>query len=583
MAAFDSTLTKFFDSMEGIMPFQPESKALGGSKKSIKSVIKSEASTPLGDVSGFFAGIDKSLINLVNFAKESLGINKESLRLESQIADIMASDLILSEKENLVNQLKQRDRSLDGVDTDAKGDKKPILDTLKDSFQQVEFGEKMTAILMAGGLFLFLKYREQIEAALLPVVKFLMGVVDFLGVEGTLMLLLGTILTIKLLPVIKAAFDVAKYLGTFLPSFKKLKAVFRLMRFKINTQLIPGITSAYNGTATTKALKLLGFAFKGLRLMLTATLYPAIISMVSTLAAAMGPILGPIIIIGAIAAGIAAVLFSIKSGFDTFKQSLEDGDGMLLAIGKGIADFAITLATLPITLIKKLVGFIAGLFGFDDFKAKLDKFSFKDVIKNAFFGFIGSFVKVIKAIAKGAAAALAAIAPGGKTPQAEFSRVYNEIMQGGSGQSKIEKSDLEKTDTDSEPELTENEVAKAIDKGEIQAIKKGSLATMIGRSNAPDNAFDYFNDDVLDDHFADSSIKKSKLLKEQADMSKRLMIDENQNREARKSIAARQTAMINSNNNQNYLSSNYIMEADLAAGNGEGSQNLVNNVYNPPK
>ena len=583
MAAFDSTLTKFFDSMEGIMPFQPESKALGGSKKSIKSVIKSEASTPLGDVSGFFAGIDKSLINLVNFAKESLGINKESLRLESQIADIMASDLILSEKENLVNQLKQRDRSLDGVDTDAKGDKKPILDTLKDSFQQVEFGEKMTAILMAGGLFLFLKYREQIEKALEPVVKFLMGVVDFLGVEGTLMLLLGTILTIKLLPVIKAAFDVAKYLGTFLPSFKKLKAVFRLMRFKINTQLIPGITSAYNGTATTKALKLLGFAFKGLRLMLTATLYPAIISMVTTLAAAMGPILGPIIIIGAIAAGIAAVLFSIKSGFDTFKQSLEDGDGMLLAIGKGIADFAITLATLPITLIKKLVGFIAGLFGFDDFKAKLDKFSFKDVIKNAFFGFIGSFVKVIKAIAKGAAAALAAIAPGGKTPQAEFSRVYNEIMQGGSGQSKIEKSDLEKTDTDSEPELTENEVAKAIDKGEIQAIKKGSLATMIGRSNAPDNAFDYFNDDVLDDHFADSSIKKSKLLKEQADMSKRLMIDENQNREARKSIAARQTAMINSNNNQNYLSSNYIMEADLAAGNSEGSQNLVNNVYNPPK
>ena len=205
MAAFDSSLTKFFDSMEGIMPFQPESKALGGSKKSIKPVIKSEASTPLGDVSSFFAGIDKSLINLVNFAKESLGINKESLRLESQIADIMASDLKLEEKENLVNQLKQRDRSLDGVDTDGDGDKKPILDTLKDSFQDVSFGEKMTAILMAGGLFLFLKYREKIEAALLPVVKFLMGVVGFLGVEGTLMTLFGIIVGIKLFPVISAA------------------------------------------------------------------------------------------------------------------------------------------------------------------------------------------------------------------------------------------------------------------------------------------------------------------------------------------------------------------------------------------
>jgi len=157
-------------------------------------------------------------------------------------------------------------------------------------------------------------------------------------------------------------------------------------------------------------------------------------------------------------------LFSLKSGFETFKKSLEDGDSMLVAIGKGIADFALTLYTLPLTLIKKLVGFIAGLFGFDDFKEKLDKFSFKDMIKKAFFGFIGSFVKVIKAIAKGAAAALAAIAPGGKTPQAEFSRVYNEIMQGGSGQIKVEKTDLEKTGTDGQPELTEDQVKDQIQK-----------------------------------------------------------------------------------------------------------------------
>jgi len=479
MAAFDSSLTKFFDSMEGIMPFQPESKALGGSKKSIKPVIKSEASTPLGDVSSFFAGIDKSLINLVNFAKESLGINKESLRLESQIADIMASDLKLEEKENLVNQLKQRDRSLDGVDTDGDGDKKPILDTLKDSFQDVSFGEKMTAILMAGGLFLFLKYRKQIEAALEPVVEFLMGVVDFLGVEGTLMTLFGIIVGIKLFPVISAATGVVTYLGKkFLPSFKTLKTAFKDMNNFIMKKLIPGLKKSYKKGSIGKALKMLKTAFTSLRFLLTLSLYPAIISMVTTLAAAMGPILGPIIIIGAIAAGIAAVLFSIKSGFDTFKQSLEDGDGMLVAIGKGIADFAITLLTLPITLIKKLVGFIAGLFGFDGIKEKLDKFSFKDLIKNAFFGFIGSFVKVIKAIAKGAAAALAAIAPGGKTPQAEFSRVYNEVMQGGSGQSKIEKTDLEKTDTDNEPELTEDEVAKSIKEKEDAETLRAPLKTL---------------------------------------------------------------------------------------------------------
>ena len=36
-------------------------------------------------------------------------------------------------------------------------------------------------------------------------------------------------------------------------------------------------------------------------------------------------------------------------------------------------------------------------------------------------------------------------------------------------------------------------------------------------------------------------------------------------------------------NNQSYLSNNYIVEADLAAGNTEGSQHLFSNVYNPPK
>ena len=40
MAAFDSTVKGFFDSLSGIMPFQPESKALGGSKSNIKDAVE---------------------------------------------------------------------------------------------------------------------------------------------------------------------------------------------------------------------------------------------------------------------------------------------------------------------------------------------------------------------------------------------------------------------------------------------------------------------------------------------------------------------------------------------------------------
>lgn len=431
--------------------------------KGEKKIGKIEIKSPMEQVTNFFAGIDKSLIDLVKFAKASFGLEeKESKRKDEKfIGPMPSTKMIRTGRDTLVD-------TDDEVDPDKpRSGLKDILETLKDSFDKVSFGEVLTATLLAGGLALFLEYREAIEKALYPFVVLIKGIVDLIGVKGTLAILFGTILTIKLLPVIKAAKDVVKYLGGFLPSFKTLKRAFRLMRVFIKRTLPLQLKSAYQAGKFTKALKLLSGAFTALRLMLTATLYPAIISMVTTLAAAMGPILGPVLIIGAIAAGIAAVLFSIKSGFEVFKKSLDDGDSMLVAIGKGIADFALTLATLPITLIKKVIGYIAGLFGFDGIKEALDKFSFKDLIKNSFIGFVTSFVRVIKAIAKGAAAALAAIAPGGKTPQGEFSRVYNEVMTGGQGEIKVEKTDLEKTTTDGQPELTETKVADAIVNDEI--------------------------------------------------------------------------------------------------------------------
>ena len=454
-------------------PFKSESKALGSSKKVVGEVVKKEVSTPLKDLSNFFAGIDKSLINLVKFAKASFGLQeKEQKRLDKKFMGPMPS-----------NQMKIRTGRKTLVDTDDEADPekpqsslKDVLATLKESFDKVSFGEVLTATLLAGGLALFLNYREVIEKALLPFVKLIKGVVDIIGVKGTLFSLFGIILGIKLFPVLKAAKDVAKYLGGFIPSFKQLKNSFKIMRKFINTTLPLKLKNAYRGTNNflVKAFTKLGNAFKIMRVFLLKSLVPMLMTMVTTLATTLGPILAPILIIGAIAAGIAAVLFSIKSGFETFKNSLAEGDSMLLAIGKGISDFALTLYTLPLTLIKKIIGYIAGLFGFDGIKEALDKFSFKDFIKKSFIGFVTSFVKVIKAIAKGAAAALAAIAPGGKTPQGEFSRVYNEVMQGGQGEVKVEKTDLEKTDTQGQPELTETEVADKIDKGEITGIKKPS-------------------------------------------------------------------------------------------------------------
>jgi len=411
MAAFDSTLTKFFDSMEGIMPFQPESKALGGSKKIVKDVVKQEISSPLGDLSNFFAGIDKSLINLVNFAKESLGIDKKTA---------------------------QR-KKLDKQDTDkkskVKGGDKSMLDSLKESFAslgdtfgEMSVGEKLGAALLVGSLLIFQQVQGALVKIITPVISILKGLVSFLGVGGTFNLFLVTFLAFKVglaQFVIKLA---ARKMG-----FTTLSAAFKSLQLFLGTTLPKSILSTFKAGPMALATKLLGGAFKALRLMLTATMYPAIISMVTTLAAAMGPILGPIVIIAAALAGITAVLFSMKSGFEAFKNSLESGDSMITAIGKGLLDFSATLITLPITLLKNLLGYIAGLLGFDGIKEAIDNFSFKDMIVNAFTGLISGTIKLIKAIAKGAAAALAAAFPGGEGPGEAFGRVFKEVMSGGEG------------------------------------------------------------------------------------------------------------------------------------------------------
>ena len=66
----------------------------------------------------------------------------------------------------------------------------------------------------------------------------------------------------------------------------------------------------------------------------------------------------PLLAVAGIAVAIGAVLFSLKSAFDTFKTSLDEGDGFMTALGKSILDFVATLTTLPFTLVKKAVGYI---------------------------------------------------------------------------------------------------------------------------------------------------------------------------------------------------------------------------------
>ena len=55
----------------------------------------------------------------------------------------------------------------------------------------------------------------------------------------------------------------------------------------------------------------------------------------------------------------------------SLKKSLDEGDSMLVAIIEGVSTALLTLVTLPITLIKNFVAWVAEKLGFEGIAEKL--------------------------------------------------------------------------------------------------------------------------------------------------------------------------------------------------------------------
>ncbi len=180
--------------------------------KGDKKLGKIEIQSPMAQVSGFFAGIDKSLINLVDFAKKSLNLEEKDAQRES----------------------------LQRQDTDDKptveGDNKSMLDSLKesfaslgDSFSNVSIGEKLGAALLVGALLLFKSVQGVLVSVLTPIVAAVKGLIKILGPKGTMMLFIGTWALIKFAPLIAGVASVATTFGKFLMTNKTVNEGFKKM------------------------------------------------------------------------------------------------------------------------------------------------------------------------------------------------------------------------------------------------------------------------------------------------------------------------------------------------------------------
>jgi len=162
--------------------FNADSVALSSDRTSRDTVkILNEVKSPLIQMSEFFSGIDSGIIKLVEIAKKSLGLDKASLQLERQIADIMASDLALDEKRNLTAQLRGRDANLAGQDTDIEPGEKPeqlnFVDSLKKAFDDLTSNQTASELLkifaLSLGAFALAKFALKFKDEFSDILKFI--------------------------------------------------------------------------------------------------------------------------------------------------------------------------------------------------------------------------------------------------------------------------------------------------------------------------------------------------------------------------------------------------------------------------
>ena len=358
----------------------------------------------------------------------------------------MVQTLVLGQQPTVGEKIAASDTDT-GV-TDGAGEKRGMLDSLRDSVGEDEFGKLKKALFVGIVASLFM-FGEQIKPVVAGFLKALKMVIDFIGPKGALFL---AIVGISRLAFPKTFALVLKTAGT--------------------------------------AIKLVAAGFTSLFSFITGTLVPFVAAFAV-----------PIAIIAGVVAGVIAVIYSIKKGIEAFKTSLEEGDSMFAAIVKGVGTALLTLITLPTTLFKNLLSYVAGLFGFDGIKAKLDDLDFVEFFTNAFkmlftgikdfitgifnidfkgilgkgLDLLGAIATRIKAIAAAGFAALKAAFPGGESPGEAFNRVYQERMD---------------KEDDSEPEAKGGPITISVDDAQSRMYRLQDQALMAGPdgSNQPEVA-----------------------------------------------------------------------------------------------
>ena len=407
-----SLATTFFPTFSS--PFSSGSSAVAPAKET-REVVKTleEVKSPLIQMSEFFAGIDSGIIKLVNIAKQSLGLDKESLRLESRIADIMASDLALEEKQNLVAQLRGRDANIAGEDTDTDPGDKPekinFIDSLKKAFDDLTgnqtIGEIGKIFLFATGALALAKFGEKFKKEVASVLKYidervipgfkelnkdiLESDTGYLGLGGAISASFYRVVGAFGRLITNATTGVFKFVDDIILKFRKSLS-FDPSKFKSAQMIIKSLTGP--GSFLGKIGAIIGKIFNALKSgALFIAKFPGLAQILG-LTGAVAKFLGPI---GLIIQGIVGVVGGLMNAV----KILDEDGSVVQALGGFVEGFFDAVVGATANLLADLVGFIVKKLGMEELGQKIQDMDFSldsifTSISNAFFKVLNSFIKL---------------------------------------------------------------------------------------------------------------------------------------------------------------------------------------------
>jgi hypothetical protein len=404
--------------------FNNDSPALSSDRTSRDTVkVLNEVKSPLIQMSEFFAGIDNGIIKLVDIAKKSLGLDKESLQLESRIADIMASDLALEEKKNLTAQLRGRDANIAGEDTDTAPGEKPekisFIDSLKKAFDDLTNNQTIGEL---GKIFLFatgalalskfaVKFRDEVAGVLeyinekvIPGFKELdEGIREsdtgYLGLGGAIsasfyrvMGAFGRIVKIGSVGALKFVDDIILSIRKFFVAPAQLLKLQQLQSVQMVIKSLTGPTSflgkigAFISKIGTQLGKVAVFIAK----------FPGIAQILG-MTGAIAKFLGPI---GLIIQGIVGTTQGLINAVKVFKES----GSIINALGAFVEGFFDAVVGATANLLADVVGFIVKKLGMEELGKKIMglDFSLDSImtgIQNALYTVMNSFIRLYNIIA----------------------------------------------------------------------------------------------------------------------------------------------------------------------------------------